>query len=95
MNVLVCYDIVENKVRENIVDILLQAGLQRVQYSVFVGRISSKVKWSNLCILLNENINKEEDSVFCLELCEKDFKNKLFFGKNKENKWELPEVIVY
>lgn len=42
MKLLICYDIIKNNTRNNIVNLLFDFGFQRLQFSVFLGEISKK-----------------------------------------------------
>ncbi|WP_462350722.1 CRISPR-associated endonuclease Cas2 [Fusobacterium varium] len=80
MKLLVCYDIIKNNTRNNIVNLLFDFGFQRLQFSVFLGEISKK-KIKKLLKQTQQIINNNEDSLYIFNLCEKDFNNCLFLGK--------------
>lgn len=63
MIVWVLYDIKKDKPRTKIAKICKQAGLYRVQYSVFLGTLESNDK-DALKLMIEELINKETDSVY-------------------------------
>lgn len=80
MKILIFYDIIENKTRNHIIDLLFDFNFQRIQFSVFLGEISKK-KLKKLFNNINQIINSNEDSLYIFNLCEKDFNNCLFLGK--------------
>ena len=42
MKVIIAYDIIENGVRNRIIEVLLEEGMTRIQKSVFFGEINEK-----------------------------------------------------
>ena len=66
----VSYDIEDNKTRDLIARMLLFHGLNRVQYSVFRGDVSSK-DMQFLIKEFNDLDLDEEDSIHVINLCEK------------------------
>lgn len=42
MKVIIAYDIIENGVRNRIIEVLLEEGMMRIQKSVFFGEINEK-----------------------------------------------------
>ena len=83
MKVIIAYDIIENKVRNRVIEILLEEGLMRIQKSVFFGEVNDK-KIKRLVKNIEGVINKEIDSMYFFKLCEKDFSKINYFGKNIE-----------
>lgn len=83
MKVIIAYDIIENKIRNRVIEILLEEGLLRIQKSVFFGDVDEK-KIKRLVKRVEENIDKERDSLYFFKLCEKDFSKINYFGKNIE-----------
>lgn len=66
------YDISNNRIREKVINMLLDYSFIRVQYSVFLGEISKKTLQNILQPRLNSIISKE-DSLFFLPICLGDF----------------------
>ena len=83
MKVIIAYDIIENGVRNRIIEVLLEEGMMRIQKSVFFGEINEK-KIKKLVKRLEGIIDKEIDSLYFFKLCEKDFSKVNYFGKNIE-----------
>ena len=91
MLVWVIYDISENKTRNKIARIAKQAGLYRVQKSVFLGT-TSRNDLDELILKSRELINEETDSVYIFPLCEKDFKAVKTLGQAFDKKLVTDEV---
>lgn len=83
MKVIIAYDIIENKIRNRVIEILLEEGLLRIQKSVFFGEINKK-KIKRLVKRVEKTIDKGIDSLYFFKLCEKDFSKINYFGKNIE-----------
>lgn len=80
MKVIIAYDIIENGVRNRIIEVLLEEGMMRIQKSVFFGEINEK-KIKKLVKRVEGIIDKEIDSLYFFKLCEKDFSKVNYFGK--------------
>lgn len=81
MRVIVAYDIIKNKIRNEIIDILFENGLIRIQKSVFLGEIKKK-RLKNIVKKVENIIDYNEDSIYFFKICEKDFNKIAYFGKN-------------
>jgi CRISPR-associated endonuclease Cas2 len=67
---LICYDIQNNSLRTRISDKLIESGLHRIQYSVFLGNLKSAIH-QDLLKWLHTNIQKgnpQKDSVIVVRL---------------------------
>lgn len=94
MRVIVAYDIIKNKIRNRIIDILLENGLIRIQKSVFLGEIKKK-KLKKVVKRVENIIDYNEDSIYFFKICEKDFNKIAYFGKNIEiNYFEKDFFII-
>lgn len=93
MKIIVTYDIIKNKIRGEIADILFFYGLLRVQNSVFFGDIKKR-KIKNLVKRIKSIELEEEDSIYIFKVCEKDFKNINFFGKSI-NLYYIEEYFIF
>ncbi|HLI47388.1 MAG TPA: CRISPR-associated endonuclease Cas2 [Chthonomonas sp.] len=71
MQVFVVYDIVDDKLRTKIADICLDYGLKRVQYSTFMGELSTNRR-QELVLKLRSRFKTAEGCVYVLALCERD-----------------------
>lgn len=83
MKVIIAYDIIDNKIRNKIIEILLEVGLIRIQKSIFFGEINEQ-KIKKIVKKIQDIIDKEKDSVYFFKMCEKDFTKMNYFGKNIE-----------
>ena len=80
------YDITENVTRESIIQILKDAGLVRIQKSVFCGELSNQQKKD-----LTENIRKiveqERDSFYLITSCNQCFGKMITIGKDFDEQY--------
>ncbi len=76
----VIYDIVKNKTRTRISKMCEEAGIYRVQKSVFLGDLNNaQIKELHQKIL--DIMNPKKDSVYIFPMCEKDFKSCKLLGQ--------------
>lgn len=71
MKCLLIYDIPDDRVRGKVADICLDYGLQRIQYSAFLGELSHN-RQGELLQKLKRRIGKLEANVQLFPLCDKD-----------------------
>ncbi len=88
---LVCYDIENDRKRKKIADKLLEYGLERVQYSVFMGVFSTILKrrftvWLEGILDLKEFPN---DSVLIIRLSSQEVTDMIVVGNSKLDKEEI------
>lgn len=76
----IIYDIVKNKSRTKIAKACKEAGLYRVQKSVFLGCIERN-RLDELSMRIEKHIDEENDSVYMFPLCETDFKKVITMGQ--------------
>ena len=89
----IVYDIVENKTRTKVAKACKQFGLQRVQKSVFLGKLESN-RFDELgekCLSL---IDEEEDSVYLFPFCQDDFKRINVLGQGFDKKLVNDEILA-
>lgn len=82
---LVCYDIEDNGLRTRISDKLIECGLHRIQYSVFLGNLKATV-YQDLQQWLSTNIlngNPQKDSVVIVRVDLEAVRNMQIFGTTK------------
>ena len=72
MHTYVIYDIVKDRIRKKIADICLDYGLERIQYSAFLGNISTTRRRA-LEEKLAAQLGKTEGKIEVLSVCAKDF----------------------
>ena len=71
--------------------IILDAGLYRVQKSVFLGTIERN-RLDELKMQLEDLIDEEHDSVYIFPLCQEDFKKVILLGQAFDKKLVTDEV---
>jgi CRISPR-associated protein Cas2 len=87
----VIYDIHKNKSRTKIAKATLEAGLYRVQKSVFLGSIN-KTRLDELVLRISDLIDEEKDSVYIFPMCETDFKKTKLLGQAFDKEMVKDEV---
>ena len=76
----VMYDIQNDKVRNKVAQYCKQAGLYRVQKSVFLGTLN----WNDMDTLnlqIEAIIDREHDSVYLFPMCKSDFSKVVLLGQ--------------
>ena len=81
----------ENKPRTKIAKLCKEAGLYRVQKSVFLGTIERN-RLDELRLAIEENSNNQVDSVYIFPMCELDFKKVILLGQAFDKKMVTDEV---
>lgn len=94
MSVLVwiIYDISDDRVRARVAKECKKFGLERVQKSVFLGKLKSN-RFDELgekCLSL---INEDEDSVYLFPFCQDDFKKIKVLGQGFDEKLVNDEIL--
>lgn len=87
----VMYDIEKDKPRTRIAKYCKQAGLYRVQYSVFVGTIDENDK-DTLQLQIEEEMNPDVDSVYMFPMSKKELKQTALLGQAFDKKLITDEV---
>lgn len=67
-NYLICYDIVEDPVRNQISNVCKEYGLERIQYSVFYGRLN-KTQKKEIQEKFKDIINKTNSNIHIIFIC--------------------------
>jgi len=80
MIVWVLYDIRKDKVRNKVAKLCKQAGLYRVQMSVFLGNLNEHEK-DSLELEIEEMINEDIDSVYLFPMNQKELKQTVLLGQ--------------
>jgi len=88
MRYLVIYDITDDNLRALVAETLKDYGLQRVQYSAFIGSLR-RDKLSSLIVDLKNLIRDLVENVQLYPLCDTCFKGRREVGKPK--RYELKE----
>ena len=87
----VIYDIQEDKARTKVAKACKEAGLYRVQKSVFVGTIQRN-RLDELSMRTEDLINMEEDRVYIFPMCGPDFKKAILQGQAFDQRLVQGEV---
>jgi len=82
----VLYDIENDRARTKIAKICLQSGLNRVQYSCFVGDIEENER-DTLQIRILEHMDEDKDSVYIFTMNKKDFHQTVLLGQAFDKKY--------
>ena len=91
MIVWILYDIEKDKPRNKVAKACLQAGLYRVQKSVFLGTIDENEK-DTLHLRIEELINEETDSVYIFPMSKAELKQTALMGQAFDKKLVTDEV---
>ena len=95
MRYLIIYDITDDNLRNHVSELLKDYGLQRIQYSAFIGNLR-RDKLNSLTVDLRRLIGEAVENVQIYPLCDLCFKGRREIGKPK--RYELVEKkrkIVY
>lgn len=87
----VLYDIKNDKARSRIAKSCKQAGLYRVQYSCFLGRLNADEK-DSLQIRIEELINKDTDKVYIFRMNKKQLNDCAMLGQAFDSKMVTDEI---
>jgi CRISPR-associated protein Cas2 len=87
----VIYDISKNKSRNKIVKATEEAGLYRVQKSVFLGSVNRNAL-DEMVIRIKEWLDEETDSLYVFPMCEADFKKITLLGQAFDKNMVTDEV---
>ncbi len=85
MIVWILYDIQSDKARGKVAKACLQAGLYRVQYSVFLGTIEKSEK-DALALRIEDLINKEKDKCYIFPMSKDELKQTVLLGQAFDEK---------
>ncbi len=80
MIIWVLYDIEEDKARNKVAKICKQAGLYRVQYSVFLGTLNENEK-DTLQLQISELIDEEKDKVYIFPMSKNELRECILLGQ--------------
>ncbi|EKB47823.1 CRISPR-associated endonuclease Cas2 [Cecembia lonarensis] len=91
MIVWVMYDIEKDRARTKAAKICQQAGLYRVQYSVFLG-VLEKNEFDTLHLQLEELINEEKDSIYMFPMSKDELQQTVLLGQAFDKDFVTDEV---
>lgn len=80
MIIWVLYDITDNKARSRIAKYCKQAGLYRVQKSVFLGELNEHEK-DELELKVEDELNQETDSLYLFPMSKNELKQTVLLGQ--------------
>ncbi len=89
----IVYDIVEDKQRNKVAKKCKQFGLQRVQKSVFLGKLESN-RFDELSEICRELIDEDTDSVYLFPFCQEDFRRVQVLGQGFDRKLVNDELLA-
>jgi CRISPR-associated protein Cas2 len=87
----VMYDIENDKARTKVAKICKQAGLYRVQFSVFLGTLDKSRK-DTLQLQIEELIDEESDSVYIFPMSKNELQETVLLGQAFDKKMITDEV---
>ncbi len=87
----VIYDITEDRPRGKIAKRCKEAGLYRVQKSVFLGSIERN-RLDELEMQIEEYMDEETDSVYIFPMCQPDFKKVILKGQAFDRELVTDEI---
>jgi CRISPR-associated protein Cas2 len=87
----VLYDIEDDKVRTKVAKLCKQAGLYRVQFSVFLGTIDANGK-DTLQLQISGLIDEEKDSVYIFPMTKAELQATALLGKAFDKKLVTDDV---
>ena len=87
----VMYDIKKDKARTKVAKLCKQAGLYRVQFSVFLGTLELNEK-DTLQLQIEEWIKPEDDSVYIFPMSKNELKQTVLLGQAFDKKLITDQV---
>lgn len=87
----VLYDIADDRSRTRVARHCKQAGLYRVQYSVFLGEVTADER-DALHLDIKDEIAEEVDKVYLFTLTKKELKQAILMGQAFDRKFATAEI---
>lgn len=87
----VLYDIQNDKARTKTAKLCKQAGLYRVQFSVFLGTLNADEK-DTLSLQIEELIDEEEDKVYIFVMSKNELQSASLLGQAFDKKMVTDEI---
>ena len=87
----VMYDIENDRARTKVAKYCKQAGLYRVQYSVFLGSVNANSK-DELQLKIEAEINEDKDKVYIFPMSIDELQNTVLLGQAFDRKLVTDEV---
>jgi CRISPR-associated protein Cas2 len=88
----IIYDIVDDKIRSKVAKICKQYGLQRVQYSVFLGKLEMN-RFDEIAEVILDLIDEEVDRVYVFPFSQNNFRKIKVLGQGFDKKYVNEEVL--
>lgn len=85
MHCLVVYDIPDDRLRAKVADICLDYGLERIQFSAFVGELEPSYQ-EELMMKVKKRAGKQEANVQLFPVCEKDWAKRVVWVQKPKSK---------
>lgn len=85
------YDITDNRARTKVARHCKQAGLYRVQYSVFLGEVSADER-DTLRLDIEDLIDEDVDKVYLFSLTKRELKQAVLLGQAFDRKLVTAEI---
>jgi CRISPR-associated protein Cas2 len=76
LRTLLIYDVPDDRLRNKIADLCLDYGLDRIQYSAFLGELR-RTHQEELMMKIKKQVGKKPANVQLVSICEKDWANRL------------------
>jgi CRISPR-associated protein Cas2 len=89
----IVYDIVEDGVRNRVAKQCKKFGLQRVQKSVFLGKLENN-RFDELGEICRDLIDEDTDSVYLFPFCQEDFRRINVLGQGFDRKLVNDEILA-
>jgi CRISPR-associated protein Cas2 len=89
----IVYDIVEDGVRNKVAKKCKKFGLQRVQKSVFLGKLENN-RFDELGEICRDLIDEDTDSVYLFPFCQEDFRRINVLGQGFDRKLVNDEILA-
>ncbi len=91
MKCLVVYDIPDDRLRPKVADICLDYGLERIQYSAFLGPLHRNLQ-EELMLKVKRKMGKKAGKVFLYPICDRDLQQGLeIHNRAAEEQAEAPQ----
>ena len=90
------YDITENVIRESVIQILKDAGLIRIQKSVFCGNLSNQQR-KDMVEKTRQVIDQNTDSFYLITSCNQCFGKMLTIGRDFDTEYvqgKKPSMVI-
>ncbi len=90
----VLYDIENDKARNKVAKYCKQAGLYRVQYSVFLGKINAERR-DSLSLQIEEQIDEDSDKVYLFSMTKEELRQCIMLGQAFDKKMIKDEIKAF